>query len=134
MQPLPPARLVLACLLAAISCALPAQPELDARIEAEPELDAADLVMPALLHGPGYRVDPDVPVVGYQARFLIRTPWGQIPAESREMLALRIAEMPAVEALHDASVSETHWHRRVPRRPPHSGAARRGSRASRWPP
>ena len=107
MQPLPPARLVLACLLAAMSCALPAQPEVDARIEAEPELDAADLVMPALLHGPDYRVDPDVPVVGYQARFLIRTPWGQIPAESREMLALRIAEMPAVEALHDASVSET---------------------------
>lgn len=78
----------------------------DSRIEAEPELDAAELVMPALLHGPGYRVDPDVPVVGYQARFRIRTSWGDIPAESREMLAVRIAEMPAVEALHDASVTE----------------------------
>ena len=70
-------------------------------------MDAAELVPPALLNGPGYRVDADVPLIGYQARFLIRTPYGEIPAESVEMLAVRIAEMPAVEALHDASVTAT---------------------------
>ena len=76
------------------------------RFEAEPELDAAELVEPSLLSGPGYTVDTKAQVLGYQARFHIRTSYGEIPAESVEMLALRIAEMPAVDAIHDASVSQ----------------------------
>lgn len=73
--------------------------------EAEPELDAADLVRASLLSGPGYTVAPKAQVLGYQARFVVRTAHGEIPAESVEMLAVRVAEMPAVEAIHDASVS-----------------------------
>ena len=75
--------------------------------EAEPVLDAADLVSPALLSGPGYHVDPEVQVIGYHARFKIRTPHGEIHAESVEMLGVRIAEMPAVEALHQSDISAT---------------------------
>lgn len=74
--------------------------------EAEPQLDAADLVAAALLSGPGYTVEPKAQVLGYQARFHIRTAYGEIPAESVEMLALRIAEMPAVEAIHATSISQ----------------------------
>ena len=73
--------------------------------EAEPQLDAVDLVAAALLSGPGYTVEPKAQLLGYQARFHIRTAYGEIPAESVEMLAVRIAEMPAVEAIHATSVS-----------------------------
>ncbi|MBB5207338.1 hypothetical protein [Chiayiivirga flava] len=76
-----------------------------ATFEPEPELDAAELVQPSLLSGPGYTVAPKAQVLGYQARFVVRTGYGEIPAESVEMLAVRVAEMPAVEAIHDASVS-----------------------------
>jgi hypothetical protein len=74
--------------------------------EAEPVLDAAQLVDPSLLSGPGWRVDPRVPVSGYQARFRIHTDWGELEADSVDLLALRVAEMPALEALHRASVSQ----------------------------
>lgn len=68
-------------------------------------LNAAELVSPALLNGPGYAVAPTAQVTGYQARFLLRTTHGEIEAESVEMLAIRIAELPAVEALHKAAAS-----------------------------
>lgn len=76
-----------------------------AKYEREPVLDAAELVSPSLLNGPGYAVAPQARVLGYQARFVLRTDYGEIEAESVEMLALRIAELPAVEALHRAEAS-----------------------------
>lgn len=77
-----------------------------AAYESEPVLHAADLVSPSLLAGPGWAVAPEARIVGYQARFTLRTDYGEIEAESVEMLALRVAEMPAVEALHAAAASE----------------------------
>jgi hypothetical protein len=74
--------------------------------EREPVLKAANLVSPSLLNGPGWSVAPDAPVVGYQARFTLRTRFGEVQAESVEMLALRVAELPAVEALHAAAASD----------------------------
>lgn len=76
-----------------------------ARAEPEPVLDAADLVAPELLSGPGWQVDPRVPMRGYQARFTIRSRWGELQADSVELLAVRVAEMPAVERLHRAGVT-----------------------------
>lgn len=84
----------------AVAAASPAE-----RFEAEPQVDAAELVAASLLSGPGYTVEPKAQLLGYQARFHIRTAYGEIPAESVEMLAVRIAEMPAVEAIHATSVS-----------------------------
>lgn len=77
-----------------------------ARAESEPVLDAATLVEPALLSGPGWRVDPRVEVRGYQARFRIHTDWGELEADSVELLAVRVAEMPALAALHGAEMDE----------------------------
>ena len=77
-----------------------------ASFEREPVLDAAELIAPSLLNGPGWSVEPKARVVGYQARFVLRTDHGEIEAESVEMLALRIAELPAVDALHSTGASE----------------------------
>ncbi len=77
-----------------------------ARAEREPVLDAAELVDASLLSGPGWRVEPRVQVRGYQARFVVRTDWGVLEADSVDLLALRVAEMPAVEALHRTGVTQ----------------------------
>lgn len=77
-----------------------------ARAEDEPVLDAAELVDPSLLAGPGWRVEPRVQVRGYQARFRLRTDWGDMEADSVDLLAVRVAEMPALEALHRTGVTQ----------------------------
>lgn len=92
------ARLAAAALLAALSAAA------TAATEAEPLLAAADLVEPSLLAGPGFRVAPQARLQGLQARFVIETDWGPLPADSVEMLALRVAEMPQLAALMAADL------------------------------
>lgn len=92
-----------AVLIAALPCLLPMRSQ--AAFEREPVLDAIELVSPSLMHGPGYSVAPQAPVVGYQARFTLRTKYGEIEAASVEMLAVRIAEMPALEALYGEEAS-----------------------------
>ena len=77
-----------------------------AAAESEPVIEAADLVDPSLLAGPTWVVEPRVHVRGYQARFLIRTDWGEIEADSVELLGVRIAEMRALEAVHAAELDE----------------------------
>ena len=73
--------------------------------EPEPFLHAAALVQPALLSGPDFRVVPEVQVRGYMADFLINTKFGPLHADSVEMLAIRVAEIPAIETLDRASRS-----------------------------
>lgn len=91
---------------AILLCALLLGPALHAsETEEEPRLPAADLVLPALLAGPGYRVEPTASLHGYQARFTLHTDWGELQAESVEMLAIRIAEVPAMDATFAAPVS-----------------------------
>lgn len=71
--------------------------------ESEPALQAPALVPPALLSGPNFKVVPEVEVRGYMARFLIDTPYGPLNADSVELLSIRVAEIPAIEALDRAS-------------------------------
>jgi len=78
--------------------------------EPEPFLPAAALVQPVLLSGPDFRVVPEVQVRGYMAHFLIDTKFGPLLADSVEMLAVREAEVPAIEALDRASRSEAFAH------------------------
>lgn len=77
----------------------------DCGFEPEPFLQAAALVQPALLSGPDFHVVPEVQVRGYMADFLIDTKFGPLHAESAQMLAIRVAEMPAIETLDRASRS-----------------------------
>lgn len=78
--------------------------------ETEPVLDAAAIVQPSLLSGPGYTVAPQARVHGFMARFDMTTPFGPLDATSVEMLAVRAAELPAIEALERAAKSEAFTH------------------------
>jgi len=73
--------------------------------EPEPVLKAPQLVQAPLLSGPDFRVVPEVAVRGYMANFLIDTRFGPMRADSVEMLSIRIGELPAMEALDQASRS-----------------------------
>ncbi len=74
--------------------------------EPEPTVAAAELVEPALLAGPNFRVQPHARMEGLHARFVIETAWGPLDAPSIELLARRVAEMPLVEALHSESIMD----------------------------
>lgn len=50
--------------------------------EAEPVLRAQDLVAPELLKGPHFKVDSQVPVKGFLARFTIRSDFGAFEARN----------------------------------------------------
>ncbi|MFT3792828.1 MAG: hypothetical protein QM741_17555 [Rudaea sp.] len=78
--------------------------------EAEPVLDAAAVAEPALLSGPNFAVDPKAPVGGYMARFSVTTSWGPLTADSAQLLAIRVAEVPAIEALDRATRSGAFAH------------------------
>lgn len=73
--------------------------------ETEPTLPAAALVQPALLSGPNFKVVPEVAVRGYMAHFLIDTTFGPLDADSVELLAVRVSEVPALETLDRATRS-----------------------------
>lgn len=78
--------------------------------EPEPVLKAARLVQPALLSGPDFRVVPEVRIRGYMADYLIDTKFGPMYADSTQLLGIRIAELPALETLDEASRSGAFAH------------------------
>lgn len=78
--------------------------------EREPTLDAAAIVQPALLSAPNATVAPEAVVHGYMARFALDTPFGPLSAESVELLAIRQAEIPAIETLERAGRSSAFAH------------------------
>ena len=80
-----------------VLASLSATAEEPADFESEPVLDAATLVRPSLLSGPGFSVEPRVEVRGYMGNFTITTSIGRLGADSVEVLAERIAEIPALE-------------------------------------
>ncbi len=78
--------------------------------EDEPVLSAASLASPALLSGPDYKVDAKAKVGGYMARFWMQTPDGPLNADSAQLLAIRVSEIPAMITLDKASRSESFAH------------------------
>lgn len=79
----------------------------DARaVDPEPTLPAAQLVGDGVaLSGEDWHVDTPVPVEGFLGQFVVHSRWGPIEAQGRELLALRIAELPALERLD--AISQT---------------------------
>jgi hypothetical protein len=102
LSPLGVALVVLGCACAAIAHAS-RHCEKECAPEHEPYLNASVLVQPALLSGPNFKIVPEVQVRGYMANFLIDTPYGPLRADSVELLSVRVAEIPAIEALDRAS-------------------------------
>jgi hypothetical protein len=56
-----------------------------------------DIVRPDLLRGKNYRLAEYTPLVDFNFRFEIETPWGTIPAHGMAMLDLRLRELCALE-------------------------------------
>ncbi|KFN49674.1 hypothetical protein [Arenimonas composti] len=84
---------------------VPVSDPADATTELEPVFAAETLLPPELLSGPGWRVDPEVPIRGHQARFTIRSRWGDVEADSVALLAVRVREMPALARLDESGIA-----------------------------
>ena len=76
------------------------------RYEAEPVLKAKDLVGPELLKGPNFTVDERVPVVGYLARFTVRSDFGTFDVHGIHMLHVRVPEIYALAKLDSMSKTQ----------------------------
>ncbi len=67
---------------------------------------AADLLGASTLSGPGYTVAHEVEVRGYMFLYALQTPFGDIAAESNELLPIRIDEVAAIERLENTGMTE----------------------------
>src|SRR4029434_4774912 len=75
--------------------------------ESEPTLPAKEIAPESVaLRGPNYAVDSPVQVKTFLGQFSIRSDWGGIDASGGVLLALRIAEMPALAELDKVSHSQ----------------------------
>ena len=70
-------------------------------------LSARDLLPPAMLAGPLFRVDERVPTDGYLAHFTLRSDLGTFIVPGRELLTIRIEELQAIQQLDQTSKTET---------------------------
>jgi len=106
--------LVVICGAIALACSAPSRSSVtcarDCAQEAEPYLNATALVQPSLLSGPNFKVVPEVRIHGYMAHFLIDTPYGPLTADSADLLAVRVSEIPALETLDRASKTDAVSH------------------------
>ena len=82
----------------------------EAGFEKPPVLNAKDLAPANLLKGNGFRVDDNVPTDGVMGTYTIRADAATFHADAgvysvrgRDMLAIRVGEMPAIATLVDAS-------------------------------
>lgn len=71
--------------------------------ESEPEYRSDQLLQPALLSGPGWRIEPKVPIRGYLAQFHVVTEFGELQIEGRSQLLDRIEEIEATRQLAEVS-------------------------------
>jgi hypothetical protein len=74
--------------------------------ETQPVLKASNLAPAALLKGPHFAVDERVPTTDFLARFTLRSDYGVVEIHGREMLAVRVAEVGALEQLAGMSRTE----------------------------
>jgi hypothetical protein len=75
--------------------------------ETPPVLAAQDCAPAALLSGPNFTVDPQVPTNGLTTEFTIQSNAGTFQARGAETLALRVSEIPAIVQLDHDSKAET---------------------------
>jgi hypothetical protein len=68
--------------------------------------NAKDLLPPALLKGPHFQVKDEVPTSGYFHDFAITSDYGNIGAEGRSLLRMRVHEIEALAKLDDVSKTE----------------------------
>ena len=70
------------------------------------QLKAKDLVAPELLKGPNFTVDERVPVVGFLARFTLRSDFGTFDVHGIHMLQVRVPEIYALAQIDKMSKTQ----------------------------
>jgi hypothetical protein len=86
-----------------ISVLLYSSPVPAQQFEQPPTLRAQQLVPATLISGEGFHVNDRVPTDGLLAHFTIQSDVGVFPANSEEMLKVRVAEIPAIIELNNTS-------------------------------
>jgi hypothetical protein len=74
--------------------------------EQPPTLRASELLPPDMRAGPLFQVDDQVPTDGLTGHYTLRSQWGPFVAAGRELLRIRIAELPAIQQLEKVSGSQ----------------------------
>jgi hypothetical protein len=74
--------------------------------QAPPVLSARELLPPDMLAGPHFQVDDRVPTDGLLGHFTLRSGFGTFVAPGRELLRVRIAELPAIQHLEATSQTD----------------------------
>ena len=90
-----------------LACLLPYELRAAAvpRYEAPPTVKASFLLPPDMLSGPLFKVDDQVPTDGLMGHFTLRSELGTFVVPGRELLRVRIAELPAIQQLDSMSKS-----------------------------
>ena len=98
----------LSTLMLATACLLPVSPAAAAQpaYQTPPTLKAGDLLPPDMLAGPLFQVDDRVPTDGLMAHFTLRSQWGTFVVPGKDLLRVRIAELPAIQQLDNMSSSQ----------------------------
>ncbi len=96
----------LPCLLAAWTLQTAAAPAAKGNYEASPKLPGTVLVPPELLKGPLHTVAEPVSLDGYFGRFVIESKFGKFNVVGVKMLAIRVHELAAIEALQQVQSSQ----------------------------
>jgi hypothetical protein len=74
--------------------------------EAAPSFKASEILPPALQKGPHFQVKADVPTTGYFHDFAITSDYGDLEAEGRSLLRMRVYEIDALTRLDEVSKTE----------------------------
>ena len=71
--------------------------------EADPVFEASAVVPAELLKGQNFTLDPKVPVKGFMEVFTIHSAFGDIPVAGRDLLPVRVGEVPAIAELSNTT-------------------------------
>jgi len=98
----------LACLLATVALVTtgPAAAQPKGAFETPPVLAGAELAPAALLKGPLHTVAEPVTLEGFFGRFVIESKFGKFSVAGVNMLAVRVNELQAIEALQEVQKSQ----------------------------
>ena len=98
----------LSCLLAAgsLAAAAPAVAQAKYAFEPSPVLAGSELAAPALLKGPLHTVAEPVTLDGNFGRFIIESKFGRFVVVGENMLAMRVHELAAIQALQEVQSSQ----------------------------
>ena len=78
----------------------------EAGYEKPPVLKASELAPPTMLKGPRFTVNERVPIVELLGHFTIRSDFGVFEAHGRDMLAIRVVEVGALDELEKTSKTD----------------------------